>query len=110
MTKRFFHEIIGIELDGVVQSAPITLSTQSTWTSFGGQVEISGNFTQQPREPGRRPAVRLPTGRAQAADLSDGLAHPGRSALEAGLGAGIAGLASWCCSTCWRTTAPSDWW
>ncbi len=46
MTTRYFHEIIGIELDGVVQSAPITQPTQGTWSPFGGQVEISGNFTQ----------------------------------------------------------------
>jgi preprotein translocase subunit SecD len=94
MTKRYFHEIIGIELDGVVQSAPITLSTQGTWTSFGGQVEISGNFTQQSAQ---NLAISLQYGSLPVAlkQLTFQTVSPtlGKSALEAGLGAGIAGLA-----------------
>ena len=93
MTKRYFHEIIGIELDGVVQSAPITQPTQGTWSSFGGQVEISGNFTQQSAQ---SLAIALQYGSLPVAlkQLASQTVSPtlGKSALEAGLGAGIAGL------------------
>ena len=93
MTKRYFHEIIGIELDGVVQSAPITQPTQGTWSSFDGQVEISGNFTQQSAQ---SLAVALQYGSLPVAlkQLTSQTVSPtlGKSALVAGLGAGIAGL------------------
>ena len=42
-----FHQIIGVVLNGKVISAPITQPVQSSWTSFKGQVQISGAFTQQ---------------------------------------------------------------
>ena len=94
MTQRYFHEIIGIEIDGVVQSAPITQSTQGTWSSFGGQVEISGNFTQQSAQ---NLAIALQYGSLPVAlkQLTSQTVSPtlGKSALEAGLGAGLAGLA-----------------
>jgi preprotein translocase subunit SecD len=41
-----FHEIIGIDLNGRVISAPIIQPVQSSFSSFGGHVQISGNFTQ----------------------------------------------------------------
>ena len=41
-----FHAYIGIDLDAQVVSAPLTLPSQSVFTSFGGKVQISGNFTQ----------------------------------------------------------------
>jgi preprotein translocase subunit SecD len=47
LTQRQFHEIIGVVLNGKVISTPITQPTQSLWTSFNGQVQISGAFTQQ---------------------------------------------------------------
>ena len=37
-----FHAFLGIELDGVVYSAPIIQPTQSSFTSFDGKGEISG--------------------------------------------------------------------
>ena len=46
MAKKSFHEIIGIELDGVVQSAPLTLPDTSAFKTFTGRVQISGNFTK----------------------------------------------------------------
>ena len=46
LTKQQFHQIIGIVLNGQVVSAPITQPTQSTWSSFDGQVQISGSFTE----------------------------------------------------------------
>ena len=93
MTTRYFHEIIGIELDGVVQTAPITQSTQGTWSSFGGQVEISGDFTQQSA---KSLAIALQYGSLPVAlkQLTSQTVSPtlGKSALVAGLGAGITGL------------------
>ncbi|MGD0392759.1 MAG: hypothetical protein ABSC41_08945 [Acidimicrobiales bacterium] len=47
LTKQQFHGIIGIDLNGKVISAPITQPTQSAWTSFNGQMQISGSFTGQ---------------------------------------------------------------
>jgi hypothetical protein len=41
-----FHAYVGIDLDAYVVSAPLTLPGQSTFTSFGGKVQISGNFTR----------------------------------------------------------------
>jgi preprotein translocase subunit SecD len=40
-----FHQIIGVDLNGQVLSAPIVQPTQSSFASFNGQLEISG-FTQ----------------------------------------------------------------
>jgi len=89
-----FHLLLGIELDGVVQSAPIIQPTQSGFTSFDGQGTISGgNMTEndakvlaQAMEFGSLP-VRLK-------ELTTQTVSPtlGKSALRAGLGAGIAGL------------------
>ena len=88
-----FHEIIAIELDGQVYSAPIILPGQSTFTSFGGQGQISGGLTEttakslaQAMNFGALP-VRLVPQFTQT--ISPTL---GKSSLEAGLAAGIAGL------------------
>ncbi|HEY8081820.1 MAG TPA: hypothetical protein VIE15_06985, partial [Acidimicrobiales bacterium] len=45
-SQQYFHQFMGIELDGIVQSAPLILPAQASWTSFNGQVSISGNLTQ----------------------------------------------------------------
>ena len=64
MATKYFHEVIGIELDGIVQSAPLTLPVRPRFTSFDGSVQISGNFTQQPgQDAGPGPQLRLPAGR-----------------------------------------------
>jgi preprotein translocase subunit SecD len=88
-----FHQYLAIELDGVVQSAPIIQPDQATFTSFDGQGEISGNLTQTDAQNlalamqfGSLP-VRLNPLTAQT--ISPTL---GKSSLIAGLGAGIAGL------------------
>jgi preprotein translocase subunit SecD len=93
MTKTYFHEIIGIELDGVVQSAPITQPSQGAWSSFDGQVQISGSFTQTTAQT-LALALQfgsLPVGLKQ---LTTQTVSPtlGRSSLVAGLGAGLVGL------------------
>jgi len=89
-----FHQLLGIELDGVVYSAPIIQPSQSTFSSFNGQGEISGSLTQQDAQNlaqamnyGALPVtLRAATSETVSATL-------GHSALVAGLGAGIAGLA-----------------
>ena len=88
-----FHQLLGIELDGVVYSAPIIQPTQSTFTSFDGKGEISGSLTQsdaqnlaQAMNFGALPiSLKAATSETVSATL-------GHSALVAGLGAGIAGL------------------
>ena len=93
MASKYFHEVIGIELDGVVQSAPITQPNQSSFTSFNGQVQISGSFTQSSAQ---QLAVALQYGSLPVAlkALTTQTVSPtlGSSSLRAGLGAGIAGL------------------
>jgi preprotein translocase subunit SecD len=93
MAEKYFHEIIVIELDGVVQSAPLTLPGQATFTSFDGAVQISGSFTQTSA---KNLAVALNYGTlpVRLVQLTTQTVSPtlGRSSLDAGLGAGIAGL------------------
>src|ERR1700691_261619 len=88
-----FHQALAIELDGVIQSAPLIQPTQSTFTSFDGSGEISGSFTEQgaknlaiAMEFGALP-VRLNPLNTVA--ISPTLGH---SSLVAGLGAGLVGL------------------
>jgi preprotein translocase subunit SecD len=94
LTRTYFHEIIGIELDGVVQSAPITQPNADAWTSFDGSVEISGNFTQTSAQ---SLAIALQFGSLPVTlhQLTTQTVSPtlGKSALKAGLGAGVVGLA-----------------
>jgi preprotein translocase subunit SecD len=89
-----FHQLLGIELDGIVYSAPIIQPTQSAFTSFDGQGEISGDLTQ---EDAQNLAQAMNYGALpvtlKAATSETVSATLGHSALVAGLGAGIAGLA-----------------
>jgi preprotein translocase subunit SecD len=89
-----FHAILAIELDGVVQSAPLIQPNQATFTSFGGQGEISGSFTESSAKNlalamqfGALPVRLIPL---TTQTVSPTLGH---SALVAGLGAGLVGLA-----------------
>lgn len=88
-----FHQLLAIELDGVVQSAPIIQPTQSTFTSFGGTGQISGSFTEQSA---KTLAIAMNFGalpvRLQALTTQTVSPTLGHSALVAGLGAGLAGL------------------
>ena len=77
----------------MVQSAPLIQPSQSSFTSFGGQGEISGNLTQaqaqnlaQAMEFGALPVRLVPL---TTQTVSPTLGH---SSLVAGLGAGLAGL------------------
>lgn len=89
-----FHQMLAIELDGVIQSAPIIQPTQSSFTSFGGQGQISGSFTEQSA---KTLAIAMNYGalpvRLQALTTQTVSPTLGHSALMAGLGAGIVGLA-----------------
>jgi len=92
MAKQYFHEVIGIELDGVVQSAPITEPNTSTFKTFSN-VQISGHLTQQDAQ---NLALALNYGslpiRLKELTLQTVSPTLGSSSLKAGLGAGIAGL------------------
>jgi preprotein translocase subunit SecD len=89
-----FHQLLGIELDGQVYSAPIIQPTQSTFTSFDGKGEISGGNLTQADAQNLAQAMNfgaLPVS-LKAATSETVSATLGHSALVAGLGAGIAGL------------------
>jgi hypothetical protein len=45
LTEQQFHAFIGIVLNGKVISAPITEPTETTFTTFAGHLQISGDFT-----------------------------------------------------------------
>ena len=89
-----FHAIIAIDLDGQVIDAPITQPTQGSFSSFGGQVEISGGFTETQA---KNLATDLTYGalpvKLNRITVSTVSASLGRSSLDAGLIAGLAGLA-----------------
>ena len=88
-----FHQLLGIELDGQVYSAPIIQPSQSAFSSFQGKGEISGNLTQSDAQNLAQAmnfgALPITLKAATSETVSATLGH---SALVAGLGAGIAGL------------------
>ena len=88
-----FHGLVAIELDGVVQSAPIIQPTESSPSSFGGSGQISGSFTQSSA---KNLAIAMQFGSlpVRLEPLTTQTVSPtlGHSALIAGLGAGLAGL------------------
>jgi preprotein translocase subunit SecD len=90
-----FHALLAIELDGVVQSAPLIQPSQAAFSSFDGQGEISGgSITEQSAKNlalamqfGSLPVRLVPlTTQTVSATL-------GHGDLVAGLGAGLVGLA-----------------
>jgi preprotein translocase subunit SecD len=89
-----FHQEVGIELDGVVQSAPLILPNQATFTSFDGQGQISGSFTE---DSAKTLALAMEFGSlpVRLNPLTTVAVSPtlGHSSLVAGLGAGLVGLA-----------------
>ncbi|MHB8497171.1 MAG: protein translocase subunit SecD [Acidimicrobiales bacterium] len=94
LARQQFHAFVGIDLDGQVISAPGTLPGQQSFTSFAGQVQITGNFTANSAKTlatqlnyGALP-VKLDQQTVQS--VSPTL---GRSSLQAGLISGLAGLA-----------------
>jgi preprotein translocase subunit SecD len=89
-----FHQIIGIDLDAQVISAPITQPSQSAFTPFNGQVQISGNFTEDQAKSLATDlnygALPVKLDRLTVQTVSPTL---GKASLHAGLLAGLAGLA-----------------
>lgn len=93
LAKQQFHAFIGLDLDGQVISAPITLGQQSTFTSFDGKVQITGNFTQQSAQTLASQlnygALPVKLDRLTVQTVSPTL---GKSSLQAGLISGLVGL------------------
>ena len=89
-----FHQALAIELDGVIQSAPLIQPTQTSFTSFAGTGEISGSFTESSA---KNLAIAMEFGAlpVRLNPLNTQIVSPtlGHSALVAGLGAGLVGLA-----------------
>ncbi len=89
-----FHRLVAIELDGVVQSAPVIQPTNSSPASFGGSGQISGSFTEASA---KNLALAMQFGAlpVRLVALTTQTVSPtlGHSALVAGLGAGLVGLA-----------------
>jgi hypothetical protein len=46
VTEENFHKFLGIDLDGLVLTAPIIQPSQTQFTSFDGRGEISGNLNK----------------------------------------------------------------
>ena len=89
-----FHLLLGIELDGVVQSAPLIQPTQQTFSSFDGQGTISGGNMTEADAKSLALAMQFGSLPVRLKQLTTQTVSPtlGKSALKAGLGAGIAGL------------------
>ena len=93
LAQQQFHAIIGIDLDGQVISAPITLPGQSSYTSFNGKVQISGSFTEDQAKTLATQftfgALPVKLDRLTVQTVSPTL---GKASLQAGLISGLAGL------------------
>jgi preprotein translocase subunit SecD len=92
-----FHLELGIELDGVLQSAPLIQPSQAGFTSFDGQGTISGggaNGMTEAQAKSLALAMEFGSLPVRLHQLTTQTVSPtlGKSALKAGLGAGIAGL------------------
>jgi preprotein translocase subunit SecD len=89
-----FHQIIAIDLDGQIISAPITQPSQGSFTSFGNSVQISGSFTENQAKTLATQftygALPVKLNRLTVETVSPSL---GKSSLQAGLISGLAGLA-----------------
>jgi preprotein translocase subunit SecD len=94
LAKSQFHAIIAIDLDGQVISAPITQPTNGAFSSFNGQVQISGSFTENQAKTLATEftygALPVKLDRLTVQTVSPSL---GKSSLQAGLISGLAGLA-----------------
>ena len=93
LAREQFHAIIGIDLDGQVITAPITQPTQSSFTSFDGQVQISGGFTENQA---KLLATELNYGALPVSLIQQNVQSVsptlGKASLQAGLISGLSGL------------------
>jgi len=94
VAQQSFHQYVAIDLDGLVESAPIIQPDVTAFSSFQGKGEISGNFTQATA---KNLALELNYGAlpVRLNILTRESVSPtlGKSSLKAGLLAGIGGLA-----------------
>jgi preprotein translocase subunit SecD len=94
VANKNFHQALAIELDGVIQSAPFIQPGQAAFSSFQGSGQISGSFTEQGA---KNLAIAMEFGAlpVRLNPLNTEIISPtlGHSALVAGLGAGLVGLA-----------------
>jgi preprotein translocase subunit SecD len=44
-TQLYFHQFLAVVIDGVVVSAPLVQPTQAAWSSFNGQLQLSGYWS-----------------------------------------------------------------
>ena len=93
VAQQNFHQIIAIDLDGQVVSAPLIQPGQSTFSSFNGTGQISGNLSQQQAQDLAR-ALQFGALPVRLVPLTTQTVSPtlGHSSLVAGLGAGLVGL------------------
>jgi preprotein translocase subunit SecD len=93
VAQRNFHQIVAIDLDGIIQSAPLIQPGQSSFSSFQGTGEISGSMTQFEAQNLAR-ALQFGALPVRLTPLTTETVSPtlGHAALVAGLGAGLAGL------------------
>lgn len=102
IAKASFHKQLGIVLDGVVESAPVIQSTQPSFTSFGGQGQITGTFTQSQADTLalelRYGALPVQLVQQTVQSISPTL---GKASLVAGIFAAIVGLALVFAYTVW---------
>ena len=94
VASTYFHSYIAVDLDGIVQSAPLIQPQSQSPSSFGGSVQISGNFTQAQAN-ALATVLQYGSLPVPLQILTDETVSPtlGHAALVAGLGAGLAGLA-----------------
>lgn len=50
VASRYFHDMLGVDLDGQIVTAPIIEPSQSSYTSFNGQLELNGDFSKATAE------------------------------------------------------------
>jgi len=95
VAQKNFHAYLAIELDGVVQSAPLIQPASAGFSSFGGQGEISGGNMTESDAKSLAIAMQFGSLPVRLKQLTTQTVTPtlGKSALKAGLGAGVAGLA-----------------
>jgi preprotein translocase subunit SecD len=93
LAQKYFHQVVAIELDGKIYSAPLIQPGQAAFSSFNGKGEISGSLSETQA---KTLAIAMQYGslpvrliRQTSQTVSPTLGH---SALLAGLGAGLAGL------------------
>ena len=88
-----FHQIVAIDLDGVIQSAPLIQPGQSTFSSFQGTGQISGSMTKDQANNLSR-ALQFGALPVRLTALTTQTVSPtlGHASLIAGFGAALAGL------------------